>query len=194
MKNKRNFNTISAGVITAFIASLCCITPIIALFAGVSGFASTFSWLEPLRPLFIALAIIFLCLAWIKHFKSNKVECDCEQNKWNTFFQSKKFLTFISIFAIIFITFPSYSSIFFSNNSINSEVINNQQTIQIEIEGMTCESCEVFLNQTVNKLDCVHKSKADFINGTAVIEFNPEKISPDKIKTAINETGYKVND
>ncbi|MEK7254190.1 MAG: heavy metal transporter, partial [Bacteroidota bacterium] len=39
-----------AGALAAVAASLCCITPVLALLAGTSGLASTFSWLEPARP------------------------------------------------------------------------------------------------------------------------------------------------
>jgi mercuric ion transport protein len=41
---------IGAGLLTAFAASLCCITPVLALFSGATGIASTFSWMEPYRP------------------------------------------------------------------------------------------------------------------------------------------------
>ncbi|RYE48387.1 MAG: heavy metal transporter, partial [Sphingobacteriales bacterium] len=37
----------SAGLLSAFAASLCCITPVIALLAGSSSIAANFSWIEP---------------------------------------------------------------------------------------------------------------------------------------------------
>ena len=46
MKNKLAVTSI----LTAITASLCCITPVLALIAGTSGVASTFSWIEPFRP------------------------------------------------------------------------------------------------------------------------------------------------
>ncbi|MEC3965274.1 hypothetical protein VM932_07290, partial [Muricauda sp. SYSU M86414] len=36
----------------ALLSSFCCITPVLALVAGTSGLASTFSWLDPIRPYF----------------------------------------------------------------------------------------------------------------------------------------------
>jgi hypothetical protein len=36
---------IGAGLLTAITASLCCITPVLALIAGTSGI--TFAWIEP---------------------------------------------------------------------------------------------------------------------------------------------------
>ena len=54
---------IGAGLLTAITASLCCITPVLALIAGTSGIASTFSWIEPFRPYLIGLTILVLGFA-----------------------------------------------------------------------------------------------------------------------------------
>ena len=51
---------IGVGVLTAISASLCCITPVLALLAGTSGLASTFSWLDPFRPYLIGLTILVI--------------------------------------------------------------------------------------------------------------------------------------
>ena len=36
---------IGTGLLTAITASLCCITPVLALIAGTSGIASAFYWI-----------------------------------------------------------------------------------------------------------------------------------------------------
>ncbi len=46
MKSKSNKALIGSGIITAIAASLCCITPVLALIAGTSGMASSFSDLQ----------------------------------------------------------------------------------------------------------------------------------------------------
>ena len=61
---KTDKKLIGAGLLTAFAASLCCITPVLALVAGTSGLASRFSWLEPARPYFNGLTILGLGFAW----------------------------------------------------------------------------------------------------------------------------------
>ena len=63
---------IGAGLLTAITASLCCITPVLALIAGTSGIASTFSWIEPFRPYLIGLTILVLGFAWYQKLKSQK--------------------------------------------------------------------------------------------------------------------------
>ncbi|HEU4634309.1 MAG TPA: mercuric transporter MerT family protein, partial [Flavisolibacter sp.] len=62
----------SAGVLSAIAASLCCITPVIALLAGSSSIAANFSWIEPARPYLIALSISVLALAWYVKLKPAK--------------------------------------------------------------------------------------------------------------------------
>ncbi len=53
---KTDNKLIGAGLLTAIAASLCCITPVLALIAGTSGLASTsFSWLEPFQTVFYRL-------------------------------------------------------------------------------------------------------------------------------------------
>jgi len=70
---------IGTGLLTAIAASLCCITPVLALIAGTSGLASTFSWLEPFRPYFIGLTILVLAFAWYQKLKpQKKIDCNCE--------------------------------------------------------------------------------------------------------------------
>ena len=69
---KTDKKLIGAGLLTAFAASLCCITPVLALVAGTSGLASSFSWLEPARPYFIGLTILVLGFAWYQMLKPKR--------------------------------------------------------------------------------------------------------------------------
>ena len=58
-----------AGILTAMAASICCITPVLALIAGTSGIASTFSWVEPFRPYLIGITILVLVFAWYQKLR-----------------------------------------------------------------------------------------------------------------------------
>ena len=69
---KTDKKLIGAGLLTAIAASLCCITPVLALIAGTSGLTSTFSWLEPFRPYFIGLTTLVLAFAWYQKLKPKK--------------------------------------------------------------------------------------------------------------------------
>ncbi|MEP6468026.1 MAG: mercuric transporter MerT family protein [Parafilimonas sp.] len=90
----------SAGVLSAIAASLCCITPVIALLAGSSSIAANFAWIEPARPYLIGLSIAVLAFAWylkLKPVKVNDAGCDCKTTKKASFLQTKKFLGIITL-------------------------------------------------------------------------------------------------
>ena len=53
-----------AGLFAAFTASLCCVTPLLAVISGVGGIATTFSWIEPFRIPLIVLTVGALGFAW----------------------------------------------------------------------------------------------------------------------------------
>ena len=73
---KSSKGAVTTGVIAALAASSCCIPPVIAAIAGVGGAAGSLSWMEPLRPYLIGLAILAIGYAWYTHYKTKK-EDDC---------------------------------------------------------------------------------------------------------------------
>ncbi len=188
---------IGAGLLTAITASLCCITPVLALIAGTSGIASTFSWIEPFRPYLIGLTILVLCFAWYQMLKPKKeIDCECETDEKPKFTQSKTFLGIVTLFAILMLAFPYYSGIFYSNTEKQIIVVDKSdiKTSEFKISGMTCASCEEHVNHEVNKLNGIVSSKASYENGNAIIEFDKTKTNETEIEKAINSTGYKVTD
>ena len=194
---KTDNKLIGAGLLTAFAASLCCITPVLALIAGTSGLASTFSWLEPFRLYFIGFTILVLGFAWYQKLKPKKqIDCNCDAEEKPKFIQSKKFLGIITAFAIIMIAFPYYSGVFYPKTEKQIIVVDksNIQKVEFTISGMTCASCEKHINHEVNKLTGIINSNASSKNGKAIIEFDNSKTNSAKIEKAINLTGYSVTD
>jgi copper chaperone CopZ/F0F1-type ATP synthase membrane subunit c/vacuolar-type H+-ATPase subunit K len=188
---------IGAGLLTAITASLCCITPVLAVIAGTSGIASTFSWIEPFRTYLIVMTILVLAFAWYQKLKPQKeVDCECETNEKPKFIQSKKFLGIVTVFAIVMLAFPYYSGIFYPNTEKQIIVINKSdiKKTEFKISGMTCASCEENVNHEVNKLNGIINSKASYENGNVIIEFDKSETNETEIKKAINSTGYKVSD
>ena len=188
---------ISAGLLTAITASLCCITPVLALIAGTSGIASTFSWIEPFRPYLMGLTILVLGFAWYLQLKPRKeIDCECETDEKPKFMQSKTFLGIVTLFAIGMLTFPYYSEIFYPHTQKQIVVVNKSdiKTTEFQITGMTCTGCEEHVNHEVNKLNGILKSNTSYEDGNAIIEFDSSKTSETEIEKAINSTGYKVTD
>jgi mercuric ion transport protein len=180
----------TGSVLTAFIASLCCIGPVIFAILGLGG-AGIFLGLETYRPYFIILTIIFLGISFYLTYRKREVVCEdgtCiiqRGSRW-----SKISLWMITLFAVLFMVFPYIN---LGTDSIASDSTNSQLTkVKIPVEGMTCASCNVAVETAVSKLDGIHSVKADFESKSAVVIYDEQKISLDKIINAINTLGYKA--
>lgn len=185
----------ATGIIASLAASSCCIPPLIASVAGIGGIAGSLSWLEPLRPYFIGLAVVAIGYAWYSHYKPKAADdcgCDIEKPK---FYQTKGYLLGMTMFACVNIIFPYYSKIFYPSMAKNEVVINNAsdiQSITFEIEGMTCGGCEAHVENDINKLPGIIKINASYEDANAKVAFDQTKINLAAIEDAINGTGYIV--
>jgi mercuric ion transport protein len=194
---KSSGKLIGAGVLAAIAASLCCITPVLALIAGSSGIASAFSWLAPARPYLLGITVLVLGFAWYQKLKpktKEEIECDCEEERNPKFIQSKSFLGIVTIFAALILAFPTYSKIFFPKNEKQIIIVDksNIQAAAFTISGMDCEACEQEVKHEVNKLNGIIKAEASYEKGNAQVQFDNSKTNIDEITKAINSTGYKV--
>ena len=186
-----------ASVVTAIAASICCITPVIALFAGSSSLAANFSWIEPARPYLIGLSIAVLALAWylkLKPAKTNDMDCNCETTKKASFLQSKTFLAIVTVFAVLMMTFPLYAKVFYPKPKVQTTlpVVDNKQQVKITIQGMTCEACEEHVNNELSKVNGVFAYKTSYATRSSLVTFDKSKVDVKTIEAAINKTGYKV--
>jgi len=187
-----------AGLFAAIAASLCCITPVIALLAGSSSIAANFSWIEPARPYLIGLSVAVLALAWyfkLRPAKSTNPDCNCEPTKKQSFFQSKTFLGIVTVFSILMMTFPLYAKMFYPEPKVraaSTTAFDNNQQVKFTIQGMTCEGCEEHVNNELSKVNGVLAYKTSYANRSSLVTFDKSKVTVRTIESAINKTGYKV--
>ena len=198
-ENKTSKGAATTGILAALAASSCCIPPVIAAIAGVGGISSSLSWMEPLRPYLIGLAIIAIGYAWYVHLKPKKDDdCGCDIDDKPKWYQTKGFLIGITIFAAVSISFPYYSGIFFSDNSVNKTIIVKESDVveaTITIDGMTCSCCEHHVNSTLHNSVGVIEASSSYETGIATVKFDKSKTSINELaKTVEKETGYKVTD
>ena len=185
-----------AGLLPAIAASLCCITPDLALLGGASGLASSFSWIEPFRPYLIGLTVLVFAFAWYQKLKPQKqVDCDCEADNKKSFWQSKSFLGFVTVVAGLLIAFPYYAKAIFPKPQEIKVVALDKTNIQqavFKIKGMTCESCTQHVNSEISKVNGIVTFQTSYENANSIVKFDNSKTSVDSIAAAINSTGYKV--
>lgn len=54
---------------------------------------------------------------------------------------------------------------------------------------MTCSGCERTVSKVVGNIEGA--AKADLNSSTVSVEYDPQKVSIDKVKSVINSVGYK---
>jgi len=59
------------------------------------------------------------------------------------------------------------------------------------VEGMTCSGCERTVSKVVSNIEGVASAKANLSSSTVSVEYDPSKVTVDKIKEAVNQVGYK---
>jgi copper ion binding protein len=198
IESNNNKKLLGAGLVSAIAASLCCITPVLALVSGASGIASTFLWLDPLRPYLIGVTILVLAFAWYQKLKprtEEEIACACEEDEKPNFWQSKKFLGIVTVFAVVMMAFPLYADMFYPSQDQKQAIVvesDNLQTTTFEIKGMTCNGCASHVENDVNKLNGIVEVDASYEDADATVRYDKSKVSSEEIKAAINDTGYKV--
>ncbi len=186
------------GIITALLASLCCITPVLAILGGLGGIATTFSFLEPLRPYLIGLTAIVLGYAFYNAYKPKKnsaIDCACETNEKPKFINSKRFLWIITAVSALLITFPYYSKALFPPRNQNVVIVQSKNIAKakLNIEGMSCIACEESVDYALKSEAGVINATSSYKTGIAFVEYDQSKVSPEQLKKAIEEkVGYKV--
>lgn len=194
---KASKRLLGTGVVTAIAASLCCITPVLALISGASGIASSFTWLEPFRPYLISITVLVLGFAWYQKLKprtEEEIQCACEEDERPSFWQSKKFLAIITVFAVLMMAFPYYSPIFYPDNKKEVVYVNTADivTMDMDIQGMTCPACDSHVTHAAYEVEGVLEATADHETGKAVVQFDKSKTSEEDIIKSIDATSYKV--
>jgi len=196
-KSKTSNNAAFAGILTAIAASICCITPVLALIAGTSGIASTFSWVEPFRPYLIGITILVLVFAWYQKLRpktQEEIDCACEDDAKTSFWQSKSFLLIVTVFAGLMLAFPYYSNMFYAQPGKDIVYVSQSNIVKLvfNVEGMTCAGCEAHIESEVNKLDGILSVKAGYEGANTAVEYDKTKTDLAAIQKAINSTGYKI--
>ncbi|RYZ44378.1 MAG: mercuric transport protein MerTP [Sphingobacteriales bacterium] len=186
-----------AGVLSALAASLCCITPLVALLAGSSSIAASFSWIEPARPYLIGLSVLVLGLAWYTKLKPAKLvadDCGCVAPAKPSFWHSRTFLALITVLAIATMAFPMYASTFYPKAQAKASVAPTAQTKQVKfvITGMTCAGCEEHVNGELAKVKGVTAFTTSYASRSSLVTFDPAQTNEGLVAEAIKSTGYEV--
>lgn len=107
---------LAAGILAAIGASICCVGPLVLLALGISGaWISSLTALEPYRPIFIGLTLLFLGLAFYRLYLAQPV-CTPGSACANPRMLKRQRLTFwiVAILVLGLIAVPWFAPLFYS--------------------------------------------------------------------------------
>ena len=64
--------------------------------------------------------------------------------------------------------------------------------ISLQIKGMHCSSCSMNIDGELEDVSGVVKANTSYAKSQTEVEFDPDKITPERIKEIIKTTGYEV--
>ena len=210
-------SVLSGAVIAAFIASLCCIGPLLFVVLGVGTFGAA-SYFEKARPFLMGGAVLLLAVAWYwTYFK--RAECapgeSCESkpaSRANRLGLGIAALA-VLVFAVVpYVAGPIATKI--SGTKPTTEVAEpasccvvqksaagaplvptaGRRIATFKVEGMTCASCETTIKIALERIEGVNTAEVSYDRGEAVVAYDPAKTTSTKLRDTINSTGYTVKE
>lgn len=187
------------SVLTAIAASLCCIGPLVAVALGASGFAAS-ALFEKLRPAFLGATFAWLALAWYLTYRKPKAACEegaaCAAKPVSK--GNKAILWLSTAFVLIAAAFPTLSSTILRARHDTSccapvaAADGSSAILRVEIPGMNCAACALNIEAVLRKQDGVSQAEVSFDTKEALVRYDTSKLSPQKIISVIDQTGFKA--
>lgn len=113
--NRTTISTVIAASLAAIGASLCCVGPLVLLGLGIGGtWISHLVALEPYRPIFMGITLVFLFLAFRKLYLVPRKCAPGDACAVPSTLRNQRIIFWVvSIVLIALLTFPYYGVVFF---------------------------------------------------------------------------------
>jgi Cd2+/Zn2+-exporting ATPase len=66
--------------------------------------------------------------------------------------------------------------------------------LTLSVEGMHCADCALNIERSIRHISGVLDANVNYVTGTATVNFDPYRVSPERIKRAVERPGYRVGD
>lgn len=177
------------SVVTAVVASLCCIGPAVLAIAG-AGSLSAFSAFETYRPYFIGVTVLLLGSAFYLTYRKREVKCEdgsCKiqgAGKWN-----KLGVWSAAIIAVLAISYPYLAA---KPSATTNAAFTPKATVVLEVKGMTCAACASHIQTALSEVKGVPRARVEYETGKGVVEYDPALVQPEALIKRVDEAGYKA--
>lgn len=214
MMKERAF--VGGAVAAGFLASLCCIGPLLFVVLGVGAFGAA-TFLESARPFLLGGSVLMLAVAFYWIYLRRTEECvpggACATKPIN---RAGRLGLWMASFAVLVFALMPYVAGPLAAKISEKKTANAQsnqdaccvaqkagkaaaiapapgtELATFKVQGMTCISCETTIKLALERTPGVLRADVSYDRGAATVEYDPKKTTPAKLRDAINNTGYKV--
>lgn len=183
----------AGAVVSAALASICCILPVGLGAVGLSG-AVLSAFLEPLRPHFLVLSIVLLSIGFYFAFRrpAEGEACSVETSRVSRASRPMLFVAALSTAALAM--FPSISGLASGGSeTLSSEVAS--AVIVLQVDGMTCESCAQGVWSELLDVPGVIDAAVSYERKTAEVRVREERPpGVELLLEAVKKAGYSARE
>ena len=179
-----------AGILSAILASACCIGPLLLVVIGVSSWAALvgrYHWF------FLIAGMAVLTWAWAKYLREKTV-CDCEHKAMGG--RRSAIVTLLITTALV-IGFAGLNISRYVFGSVppaaENQLPNGLSRSVISVDGLSCVACEIPVRHALRRIEGVKAIYVSAATKTATVDYEPGKTNPERLAAAINSTGYRAS-
>ena len=190
---------IGGSVGSAALASACCWGPLVLLAVGASA-AGVSSAFERTRPLFLALAAVFLSTGfYLNYFRKRRaVACStCAAPRPRLRRLNRAMLWVSTVVVLSVALFPNWFPLLLNRGATAataSKSLVDAPTVELRIDGMTCEGCAAFIEHTLVKLPGVRSASVVYTDRRALVALDPDSgLSNEDLISAVEKLGYQAS-
>jgi len=180
-------------MLSAVASSACCWLPLTLMGFGLSA-GGLSAWFERYRLLFLIGAGSLLALGFYSAYFAGRrcgSACACDARTSRTQRFSRGMLWVSAFIVVAFAAFPKYAGAILSTGASPMIAVTGEGTLDIAIEGMTCEVCAVGLRGSLAELPGVRGAHVSYEDGIAELALDPgTPIDPQPALDAIAKAGF----
>ena len=166
-----------AGILSALLASACCIGPLLLVAIGVSSWAALvgrYHWF------FLVAGMAVLTWAWAKYLREKTI-CDCEHKPMGG--RRSAMLTLLITTALVLgFAGLNISRYVFARAPVpaqtQTQLANGLNRIVLSVEGLSCVTCEIPVRHALRRIDGVKTAHVSAATKTATVDYEPAKTKP----------------
>src|SRR5262249_33486962 len=161
-----------AGILSAILASICCVGPLLLVAIGVGSgavFIGRNYWF------FIIGGVAVLTWAWVKYLQEKTV-CDCQYKPMQR--RRSAMLALLSSTVLVFgFAGLNISRYMFASVPVATEtqLANGLNRVTISVEGLSCVACEIPVRHALRRIDGVRSVQVNARTKTAAVDYEPAK-------------------